>query len=104
MRKTIASLILAFSMMVPMVVSLTHALHEHDQVVCLAQSESHIHSQGVDCDHEHYFNHGGLAKQVEPSEKHIPRADPIASWGVPSSKYNNLLSHQALRGPPMINV
>ena len=104
MRKTIESLILSCTLEITMVVGFTHALHEHDQVVCLAENESHIHSQGVDCEHEHYFNPGGVVEQVAPDEKHIPGADPIASCGVPSTKYNNLLSYQTLRGPPMINV
>lgn len=104
LRKTIASLILAFTLVLPMVVGLTHALHEHDQVICLAENESHIHSQGVDCDHEHYFNPGGVVEQDAPDEKHIPAADSISSWGVPSAKYNNLSSYLTLRGPPMINV
>jgi hypothetical protein len=45
-----------------------------------------------------------VAEQVAPDERHIPAADSIASWGVPSAKYNNLSSYLTLRGPPMINV
>jgi hypothetical protein len=104
LRAQIASLILAFSLVLPMVVGLTHALHEHDQVICLAENESHIHSQGVDCDHEHYFNPGGVVEQVAPSENLIPGVAPIASWGDPCEKLNNLVPSLSLRGPPMINV
>jgi len=104
LREQIGSLIFAFSLMLPMVVGLTHALHEHDQVFCLAENESHIHSQGVDCDHEDYFNPGVELEQAAPGEKLIPGVDPIASWGDPCEKSNNLVLSLSLRGPPMINV
>jgi hypothetical protein len=104
MRKTIASLILAFSLVLPMVVGLTHALHEHDQVVCMAENESHIHSEGVDCDHQHYFNPGGVVEQEAAVEKLISVVEPISSWGNPCAKSSNLEFNLSLRGPPAINV
>ena len=104
LRKRIASLILAVSLVLPMLVGFSHALHEHDQVVCLAENESHIHSQGVDCDHQHYFNPGGIVVQEAAVEKLISVVDPIASWGNPCAKSNNLVSNLSLRGPPTINV
>lgn len=104
LSKQISSLILAFSLVFPMIVGLTHALHKHDQVVCMAENESHFHSQGVDCDHQHYFNPGGVVEQYSAVEKLIPLVDPIASWGDPSSKSSNLTANLSLRGPPMINV
>ena len=104
LRKRIASLILAISLVFPMIVGFTHALHEHDQVVCLAENESHIHSQDVDCDHQHYFNPGGFVEQEADVEKPISLVDPIASWGNPCTKTSNLVSNLFLRGPPMINV
>jgi hypothetical protein len=104
MCKTIASLILAFSLVFPMVFGLTHALHDHDQVVCMAEGESHFHSQGFDCDREHYFNPGGIVEQLSPGEKLISGVDPTASWGDPCEKFNTLESSLSQRGPPVINV
>ena len=104
LSKQISSLILAFSLVFPMVVGLTHALHKHDQVVCMAENESHFHSQGVDCDHQHYFNPGGVVDQDSTVEKLISIVDPISTWGDPCSKSSNFASNLSLRGPPMINV
>ncbi len=87
-----------------MLVGFTHALHEHDQQVCMAQSESHIHSKGIDCDHEHYFNPGGVVDQAIPNEKLISVVKPIAIWGATCSKSINFVSNLSLRGPPKVNV
>ena len=104
LRKQISSLILAFSLVLPMVVGLTHALHEHDQVVCMAENESHFHGQDVDCDHLHYFNPGGVAEQDSTVEKLTSVVDPITNWGNTCPKSSNLIANLSLRGPPMINV
>ena len=104
LRERIFSLILAFGFVFPMIIGFTHALHEHDQQVCLAQNESHIHSKGIDCDHEHYFNPGGVIDQTLASEKLISVVMPIAIWGSTCPKANNFISNLTLRGPPMINV
>ena len=104
MRKKIVSLVLALSLVLPMIVGLTHAVHEHDQQVCLAETESHIHSQGIDCDHQHYFNPGGVFEHGAPDKKLISKVEPLSSWGETSRKSIHFVSHLSLRGPPSINV
>lgn len=104
LRKQIASLILTFGLVFPMLVGFIHALHDHDQIVCLAENESHIHRQGMDCNHLHYFNPGGVLENEAAFEKLISAIDPIASWGNPCAKSKNLVSNLTLRGPPMIHV
>lgn len=104
LRKQIASLILAFSLVLPMAVGLSHAMHEHDQVVCLAENESHIHGQDIDCDHEHYFNPGAVVAHETTLEKPVSLVDPLQNWGDPCAKTSNYLANLSLRGPPMINV
>ena len=104
LRGQFASLIMGLSLVFPMIIGFTHALHEHDQVVCQAENESHIHSQGVDCDNQHYFNPGGVVENDTAIEKLISVVEPIASWGNPCARSSNLGYNLSLRGPPMINV
>lgn len=104
LRKQIASLILVFSLVLPMVVGLSHAMHEHELVVCLAENESHIHSQDIDCDHQHYFNPGGVVEQEITDEKPFSLVDAVKTWGDPCAKTSNYSANLSLRGPPMINV
>jgi hypothetical protein len=98
------SLILAFSLLLPMVMSFSHSLHEHDQVVCMAENENHIHTQAFDCDHEHFFSPGGIYDQPTLTRKVNLEHDPNRVFGVISFKYLSFTPTCSLRGPPMINV
>jgi hypothetical protein len=103
-RKQVVSLILAFSLLLPMAVGLSHALHEHDNKVCLAENESHIHSQGVSCEHMHYFNPAGTFDPIDISP--LLLFDPIDSRSFEElgKKRNSHFNTFELRGPPSINV
>jgi len=52
----IASFILIASILLPIGVSFTHALHKHEHKVCTAKSEHHIHTKSIDCSFFHYLS------------------------------------------------
>ncbi len=56
MNKRIVSLILLLSLMLPMSIGMAHAFHDHDNTICSALGEKHIHKETIDCDQLHYFS------------------------------------------------
>lgn len=103
-RIRLYAFILAMGLVFPMLKGLAHAVHEHDSKVCLAQNESHVHSQPTDCDHEHYFNPGGTFNSIDSPE-------PIEFFFIDSPISGQVCKKQShpnitlkLRGPPVIHV
>ncbi|WP_460219007.1 hypothetical protein [Psychroserpens sp. MEBiC05023] len=49
--KRIATLLLAFTLLLPSAVKLSHALaHNHEHEVCLEKNQTHFHNIDFDCD------------------------------------------------------
>ena len=55
-KKIFVSLLLMLTLGLPMSISLVHAFHQHENNLCLAENESHIHTDQTDCDQLHYFS------------------------------------------------
>ena len=104
LRIRLYAFVLAVGMVFPMLRGLSHALHEHDNKVCLAENETHIHTQGVSCDHMHYFNPAGTFDPIDISP--LLLFDPIDSRSFEElgKKRNSHFNTFELRGPPPINV
>ena len=95
---------LSIALLTPMGIGFAHALHEHDNFTCTASNESHIHAQGMDCEHHHYFNQNGAFAAFpdeESAEDLYFQTRPI--WKV-DLEYNNSTNQPHMRGPPPINV
>ena len=100
----IYTLFLAVAIVFPMAVGFTHALHDHDSQMCMAKNESHIHSQGIDCHHEHYFSPGGNI-QFFATDDSLQFDDFVAQrFGATCEKSQTLKTAIGLRAPPMIFV
>jgi len=98
------ALILTFSLVLPMALSLTHALHHHEIQICMAEGESHIHDEGIDCDQQHFFSHVGDSSHFDYENRSNILVDEIQAIGTENSSFSYRLNTISLRGPPMINV
>lgn len=54
---------LALALLLPMGFSLHHALVQHENQICQAEGEQHLHEYHLSCDHDHYFN---TSQALEP--------------------------------------
>ena len=52
----ILSWALLLSLLLPMGIGVVHAIHQHEINICLAKTESHFHSEKINCDQLHYFS------------------------------------------------
>ena len=96
--------ILTFSLVLPMVMSLTHALHHHEIQICMAEGESHIHAESIDCDQQHFFSHLGDTSFFEYEDGSNILVYEINAIGTELRPISYRLKSISLRGPPMINV
>ena len=104
LRIRFVSLMLALTLVAPMAVGLVHALHEHENAVCVAENESHVHKQGIDCDHKHFFSPGYIFIPSFVRDAHITYHSTSDALMPPSgASVSDPLVHQ-LRGPPVVNV
>lgn len=55
-KKIFIALLFMLTLILPMSISVVHAFHQHENNLCLAENESHIHSETSDCDQLHYFS------------------------------------------------
>ena len=54
---------MALALLLPMGFSLHHALVQHEDRICHAEGEQHVHEYHLNCDHDHYFN---TSEALEP--------------------------------------
>lgn len=96
--------ILTFSLVLPMAMSLTHALHHHEIQICMAEGESHIHAEGIDCEQQHFFSHLGDTSLVDYQDPYNCLFQGIQVMAKELRPDSNRTDTISLRGPPMINV
>lgn len=100
----IASFVLIVSLLLPIGISFSHALHNHEHADCNAKNEKHIHKQSIDCSYFHYISQVQTASQVYQYElfsSFIPFENPVL---VLSFYYFDKLTAFLVRGPPAINA
>lgn len=96
----IASFVLIVSLLLPIGISFSHALHRHEHVVCNATTEKHIHQQNIDCSYFHYISQVQTASpvyQYEIFSLFIPFENPVL---VRSFYLFDKLTSFLVRGPP----
>ena len=104
MAKRILSLILLLSLMLPIGIGFAHAFHNHDNNICLAVDENHIHQEKTDCDQLHYFNQtvsSGISTDIAKIEIYWSSSN--------DANYNSLFTFHPdqtdlVRGPPLFSV
>lgn len=100
----IASFILIASVLLPIGISFTHALHKHEHKVCATKSEDHIHAKSMDCSFFHYLN----PIQATPANYTYTIFLPNTVFEKPvvaqNFSFTVKISTFSVRGPPVINA
>lgn len=96
------AILLSMAMLLPMFIGLAHSWHEHQEVICHAEHESHIHKKASDCDHLH-FTYADAGEHSEEVRFDIPVAVSDRSALYTRNLPSKLTSNLPVRGPPVIN-
>lgn len=100
----ITSFALIISLLFPLGIGFSHALHVHKNKNCIATTEKHVHSKKIDCSSLHYFtsikylNHDFSFSQVLSGFIYTKLIFTKSFYSF--SKNSSFL----VRGPPIINV
>ena len=99
----LATLLLAFVLILPSVVKFSHALSNHEHEVCIDISQDHFHSIDIDCEFYKFKIQTQSPVSIANYELFsIENNHPISkSYYVFLSDYQRL--HFSLRGPPFNN-
>ena len=85
-------------------IGLAHAFHQHDNSICMAMDEQHIHQEKTDCDQLHYFSQT-LNHEIGPDVSIVK-----VFWStIEQPVYTSLITfdldkNDLDRGPPVFNV
>ncbi len=103
-RKIAIALLFMFALILPMGIGVVHAFHEHDTIECLAENESHFHSEALDCEQLHYFsqtvNDGILVETIICIDRIFEDKEYYSAF----SLIQSFSKADPDRGPPVINV
>lgn len=85
-------------------IGLAHAFHKHDNSICMAMDEQHIHQEKTDCDQLHYFSQT-LNHEIGPDDSIVNVFWLTFDQPVYTSLITFDLDKNDLdRGPPVFNV
>ncbi|WKK64816.1 hypothetical protein [Lutimonas zeaxanthinifaciens] len=104
MLRKILSILLVTVLLFPLGMSLIHAVHEHENQICLAESESHIHKESIDCDHLHYFSQSLGDSFFEEEGSSLNYIFAESNFYVIESPYVKLNSSNSDRAPPVFMI
>lgn len=104
MKQKFISIFLILSFVLPMGISLSHAMHDHESFVCKSKNEYHSHPEQTKCDQFHFINHS-LSDQAVP-EFTLNLDIRFNNTGITSPHLfgSTFLLVASDRGPPFINV
>nr|WP_321235436.1 hypothetical protein [uncultured Psychroserpens sp.] len=99
----IATLMLAFILILPSAVKLSHAItHDHDHEVCLEKNQTHLHNVDFDCEFYKFKINQNLFFEFV----NYDFESSLYSNTYETAYYTYLKSHQQLtsflRGPPLL--
>lgn len=96
------SLVLIAAILSPSFIKLSHALYEHQDLVCLDDSISHVHQTELDCELQKFK----LSPQTYFDIVEIVEIKALSETNIYSNYYAFLSDFQklpfALRGPPQL--
>lgn len=92
------------SLILPLGIGFVHAFHEHDENICQAKDESHIHSERSDCNDLHYFSQTlgdfTLGYESLTTQQYFDLNALIAEFLLIKTRIQVISD----RGPPVINA
>ncbi|MDG5491927.1 hypothetical protein [Psychroserpens sp. SPM9] len=99
----LASLVLAFVLLVPSVVKFSHALSNHEHEVCFDKDQTHFHKIDLDCEFYKFKLQTQTTKVIVDYDIYAIEANhkTINHYYSFLSNYQRL--HFSLRGPPFNN-
>ncbi len=102
--KYIKAGLLTFIFILPAILGLFHAVHEHQNQHCFAKNEQHIHAQKESCAAFHILQNISFEKAQYDFE--LIRFEPIKQLILFSCSFSEQLRAYLypLRGPPVINA
>ena len=92
------------SLLLPMGIGLSHSFHDHDNMLCHAKSEYHIHADEPTCDQLHYINHNLSYDGVQEFDLNPENWFDKTATSHPPLLVTTDLIIESGRGPPVINV
>ena len=103
-KNILLSWALLVSLLLPMGIGVVHAFHQHENNLCIAQDESHYHSEKNDCDQLHYFSQTISDGILVFSETTFTQCDLQDDLYLEFSFVKAYSKADSDRGPPVINV
>lgn len=100
----IISFILTVSLLLPLGIGFSHALHNHEHNICVSKTEKHIHTQKIDCSYFHYFTNIQYQNGDSDSSIFVPNFISTKITLLTSSYFSSNTSTYLTRGPPTINI
>ena len=105
MLDKVLSYVLIIVLVLPLGIGFSHSIKDHENDICIAEKEKHIHTQKVNCSYLHYFtNVQNLDQELNFSAL---ISNFIYSEQISSLENFYFLSHSfalTVRGPPTINA
>ncbi len=105
MLDKVLSYVLIIVLVLPLGIGFSHGIEDHENDICIAEKEKHIHAQKVNCSYLHYFtNVQNLDQEFNFSTL---LSNFINSDQISSLENFYFLSHSfvyTVRGPPSIKV
>lgn len=104
MRRKIASYLLVATLLFPLGLSLIHAVHEHENQICLAETESHIHTETNDCETLHYFSQSLGDPYFNDEESPLDFRFIPSNFNISESIYFKFNFATSGRAPPVFKI
>ncbi len=104
MTKYLFSITLTINLLLPLGIGFAHAFHNHDDKVCLATTEKHIHQEKIDCSFFHYFSQTNYTPYPVSFELTTPTFQPKANYKLSTLHFTKNIGIISSRGPPQINA
>ena len=90
--------------MLPIGIGAVHAFHQHENDLCIAQDESHFHSEKTNCDQLHYFSQTLSDGELNVKEISFNEIFVYNQFNSEFELLHSFSKSYPTRGPPVINV
>lgn len=102
--KYLFSIALVVSILLPLGIGFAHAFHNHDNIICLASAEQHIHQEQIDCSFFHYFSQTNYDTPNCGFKIITPLFISITNYKLVAQYHPLKVGVLSSRGPPQINA
>jgi len=87
-----------------MSISVVHAFHKHESNLCIAENETHYHSEITNCDQLHYFSQTVDSSEASFKEISFEIVLVLNDFHTEFNLTRSFSEDYSNRGPPVINV